>query len=163
MGKTYNRIKYIVDTDTLMRLIEELQETKVDKVPGMQLSQEDFTKEYKILMDALVNHEEDIYIEENGEYSILGYKTAHISVPTSIISQAVIVNPTTSTQEILPDSAHNSLSKVTVLGVTSAIDSNIVSDNIVEGVSILGVTGNLPTEETIMEILYETSYGTDGE
>lgn len=53
------------------------------------------------------------------------------------------VNPTTNVQIITADTDYDGLSQVTVNAVTSDIDSNIVAENIKEGVSILGVTGTL--------------------
>ena len=50
--------------------------------------------------------------------------------------QAKIVNPTTSTQTIRPDSGYDCVSQVTVNG-----DSNLVAENIKSGVSIFGITG----------------------
>lgn len=55
----------------------------------------------------------------------------------------LIVTPTTSLQRILPTEEYDGFSRVTVSAVTNEIDSNIQADNIKEGVSILGVTGNL--------------------
>ena len=49
--------------------------------------------------------------------------------------------PTTEIQEIVPDSGYTGLSKVTINAVTSDIDSNIIAENIKEGIEILGVTG----------------------
>lgn len=49
--------------------------------------------------------------------------------------------PSTEIVEITPDRYFTGLSKVTVEAVTSDIDSNIVAENIKEGVEILGVTG----------------------
>lgn len=56
--------------------------------------------------------------------------------------QQKTVNPTTSQQSVVADSGYE-LAKVTINPVTSSIDSNIKSDNIKKGVSILGVTGTL--------------------
>lgn len=50
------------------------------------------------------------------------------------------VTPTTEAQEITADNGRE-LSKVTVEAVTSAIDANITPENILEGVSILGIEG----------------------
>lgn len=51
------------------------------------------------------------------------------------------VTPTTSEQTITADSGKDGLGTVTVSAVTAAIDVNIVSGNIKDGVTILGVTG----------------------
>ena len=50
------------------------------------------------------------------------------------------VAPTTSEQTITPDDGYE-LASVTVEAVTSDIDSNIIAENIKQGVTILGVTG----------------------
>ena len=67
------------------------------------------------------------------------------------------VTPTTAEQIITPTTV-NGLTSVTVAGVTSAIDANILAENIKAGVTILGVEGtytgetepdNEPAEEPI--------------
>ena len=63
--------------------------------------------------------------------------------------QVKTVVPSTSEQTISPDAQYNGLTSVTVNAVTSAIDSNIVADNIKKDVSILGVTGTYAPEEEI--------------
>ena len=63
--------------------------------------------------------------------------------------QTKTVTPSTSEQTISPDAQYNGLTSVTVNAVTSAIDSNIVADNIKKAVSILGVTGTYAPEEEI--------------
>lgn len=55
--------------------------------------------------------------------------------------QTTSVNPSTVQQIIEPDNQHNGLTQVTVNAVTSAIDANIQTGNIKNGVTILGVTG----------------------
>lgn len=57
--------------------------------------------------------------------------------------QEKTVTPTTSTQTIESDSDYDGLSKVTINGVTSAIDSDIKATNIRKGIDILGVTGTM--------------------
>lgn len=52
------------------------------------------------------------------------------------------VTATTSQQTINPSSGKNGITQITVNPVTSSIDANIVSGNIKDGVSILGVTGD---------------------
>lgn len=58
-------------------------------------------------------------------------------------SETKTVTPTTSQQIITPTSGKNALSQVTVNAVTNAIDPDIISGNIKNGVDILGVTGVL--------------------
>lgn len=68
------------------------------------------------------------------------------------------VSPTTSQQVVTADTGYE-LAQVTVEAVTSAIDSNIQPQNIVEGVSILGVTGTLEEGITPTGTLDITSNG----
>lgn len=58
-------------------------------------------------------------------------------------AQSKIVIPTTLQQIITPDSNYNALSQVTVEAVDNNIDANILSENIRNGVTILGVTGTV--------------------
>lgn len=53
------------------------------------------------------------------------------------------VTPKTVAQSVTPSEGINGLSRVNVEGVTSAIDANILAENIKKGIEILGVTGNL--------------------
>lgn len=64
--------------------------------------------------------------------------------------QDKVANPTTSTQVITFDDGYEGLGNVTITPVTSTIDTNIVAENIREGVTILGVTGTL--EDDVVEI-----------
>lgn len=57
--------------------------------------------------------------------------------------EEVNVTPTTSSQTITPASDKDGISQVNVGAVTSAIDNNIVAENIKKDVEILGVVGNL--------------------
>lgn len=57
--------------------------------------------------------------------------------------QTKTATPTTSQQIIEPDTGYE-LASVTVNGVTSDVDANIVPENIKSGTTILGVTGSLP-------------------
>lgn len=59
------------------------------------------------------------------------------------VLQSKSVEPSTGKQIITADSGYDGLGQVTVNAVTSRIDSNIKADNIKQGVSILGVEGNL--------------------
>lgn len=53
------------------------------------------------------------------------------------------VKPTTEIQEVVADEIYDGLSKVIVDKVTNEIDSNIQSNNIKKGISILGIEGDL--------------------
>ena len=57
--------------------------------------------------------------------------------------QDKVVEPSTTEQTITADEEYSGLASVTVNAVTNEIDSNIVAENIKDGVEILGVTGTL--------------------
>lgn len=86
----------------------------------------------------------------NGLYNLTGeWKNAAIQV--SLPLQQRVATPSTVQQAIEPETGYEALSRVVVNPVTSAIDSNIVADNIKAGTTILGVTGtydNRKPEET---------------
>lgn len=63
-------------------------------------------------------------------------------VVNSIILQDKEVIPTKEEQTIKADENYNGLSQVKVNAVTSQADNNIISENIKNGIDILGVTGN---------------------
>lgn len=71
--------------------------------------------------------------------SILGVTGSYDPQPNL---QSKSVNPTTSAQTVSPDSGYDGLSQVSVAAVTAAIDANIQAENILDGVTILGVTGS---------------------
>lgn len=80
----------------------------------------------------------------NGTYSPQGYdgyREVQVSVQPQL--QAKTVSPTTSQQVVSTDLGYDGLSAVTVNAVTNAIDQNITAGNIKDGVTILGVTGNV--------------------
>lgn len=60
----------------------------------------------------------------------------------AITLQDKTITPTIEEQIVFPDNNYNGLNKVTVNAVTNEIDKNIKSENIKNGVDILGVTGN---------------------
>ena len=62
-------------------------------------------------------------------------------VMQEVIGEVKTVEPTTNEQIILPGEGYNCLNKVIVNPVTSNIDENIKSENIVKDVEILGVIG----------------------
>lgn len=62
---------------------------------------------------------------------------------TELNGTTLNVTPTTSAQTITPTSPNNGFTEVDVDAVTSSIDANIQAGNIKNGISILGVTGNV--------------------
>lgn len=60
----------------------------------------------------------------------------------AITLQDKTITPTVEEQIVFSDETYNGLNKVTVNAVTNEIDKNIKSENIKNGVDILGVTGN---------------------
>ena len=63
-------------------------------------------------------------------------------IVNAITLQDKTITPTIEEQIVFPDDNYNGLNKVTVNAVTNEIDENIKSENIKNGVDILGVTGN---------------------
>ncbi len=60
--------------------------------------------------------------------------------PQPALANANVV-PATSAQTITPPAGIDGYSRINVTAVTAAIDANIVAENILDGVTILGVTG----------------------
>lgn len=88
-------------------------------------------------------------VDSNGVYSAAdddadGYSKFTVNVQYT--GQEKTLNPSKTTQIILPDSGYNGITKITLNPVTSSIDENIIASNIKQGVSILGVTGTLETK-----------------
>lgn len=82
------------------------------------------------------------------DITILGVEGTYEPEPT----QEKTVTPKTTKQVLQPDEGYSGLSKVTVQEVTSDIDSDIKASNILDGVTILGVTGNvIPLTAAMME------------
>lgn len=85
-------------------------------------------------------------VDSNGVYSAAdddadGY--SQFTVNVQYTGQEKTLNPSKTTQIILPDNGYNGITKITLNPVTSSIDENIIASNIKQGVSILGVTGTL--------------------
>ena len=75
-----------------------------------------------------------------------GYDGLSEVTVSAIQTETKSVTPSTSEQTVTP-SEGKYLTEVTVEAVTSSIDSNIVSTNIKEGITILGVTGSVTEAE----------------
>lgn len=87
-------------------------------------------------------------ITVNGTYNassddLEGYSSVTVAVEDiPAVVEEVNVTPTTSAQTIRPETGVDGFSVVNVSAVTSAIDNNITTQNIVDGVQILGVSGS---------------------
>lgn len=80
-------------------------------------------------------------ITTNGtDINIAQYATANVNVQP--VLETVPITPTTSAQTITPTTGYDGIGTANVAAVTSSIDANIAAENIKDGVTILGVTGN---------------------
>ena len=75
--------------------------------------------------------------------------------------QTKSVTPTTSAQQITPDSGYDGLSEVDVAAVTAAIDANITAGNIKKDVQILGVTGTFEGDTSVKVAISESKAYSD--
>ena len=75
--------------------------------------------------------------------------------------EEIEVTPTTSQQVKTLGKGYNAITKATIKAVTSAIDANIIPENIVEGKTILGVAGTFPDPRNYDFILNDGSGATD--
>ena len=102
-------------------------------------------KKYSILQKPTINNQ-DVTVTTNGNYypsdEYTGFGLVRVRIPDPIL-ESVTINPKTTSQEIAPPTGVDAFSKVIVNPVTSAIDSNIKPENILKGVSILGVVGKI--------------------
>lgn len=121
----------------------------IDKIEREGMTQTGIIEKY---VGTLVNTDTSAKTE-NYKVSVIGFDSNWVEVPTGICNlindvknQNKSATPTTSEQEITPDSSYTGLGKVTIAAVTSAIDTNIVAGNIKSGVTILGVEGTYTGE-----------------
>lgn len=109
----------------------------------------------KVIVEA-VSNEIDENIQPNNiklGVSILGVEG---NVEPDKPDQTKEVNPSTNEQIVKPDAGYE-LAEVKVNGVTSEIDENIISENIKEGVLILGVQGNfVGSGDPVLEASYRS-------
>lgn len=102
-----------------------------------------------------VGEEHTIYELHTTTPSIISYwiyvngEWVNIDENLEFETQDKTVSPTTESQNVTADSGYDGLGTVIVNAVTSAIDQNIIAENIKKDISILGVTG---TYEGIEEI-----------
>ena len=112
-------------------------------------------KKYCAVMKVGVANQ-DIVITENGNYTAeegyTGFGVVRVNLPEPTFDQ-ITINPSTETQEFLPE--NDGFSKVIVTPVTNAIDANIKPENIKKDETILGVTGTF--EYTFNELTIDPS------
>lgn len=101
---------------------------------------EEYTGLSKVTVEAVTNE-----IDENIQPSNIKLGVSILGIEGNLEpdkpDQTKEVTPTIETQIVTPDTGYE-LAQVQVNAVTSEIDENIVSENIKEGVSILGVEGS---------------------
>lgn len=95
-------------------------------------------------------------VTSNGTYNKEdGYNEVNVNVQPNLESKSV--SPSTSNQVITPSTGYDGLSSVSISAVDAGIDSNIQAGNILDGITILGVTGTVNTQD-----YYDDGY-VDGE
>ncbi len=95
----------------------------------------------------------------NGTYTREdGYNEVTVNVPSDVNNQDKTVDPLLKQFTITADNGYSGLGQVTINAVTSAIDSNIQPENIVDGVTILGVTGEYTPNTTNIDITENGRY-----
>lgn len=84
--------------------------------------------------------------------SILGVDgTLEEGIKQSEVEQTKTITPEKTPVIVKPGEGFKALSQVNVEGVTAAIDTNILAENIKKGIEILGVTGTLDAQQKIIQ------------
>lgn len=93
-------------------------------------------------------------VSENYKVQVMAFESKWVTVPTDLAGdgpnpekEAITVTATTE-QQIVQPTTGKVINQVTVSAVTSAIDANIIAENIKAGVTILGVEGTYTGENT---------------
>ena len=101
-------------------------------------------KKYSILQKEVINNE-DINIIANGNYTptdgYTGFGVVRVQVPEFVYG-SITIDPKTTQQTFNPPPEIDGYNEIIVNAVTNDIDANIKPENIKDGVTILGVTGN---------------------
>lgn len=86
------------------------------------------------------------------DVSILGVTgTLEEGIKQAEVEPLKNVAPTKEPIVVKPDEGYKALSQVNIEGVSASIDPNILAENIKKGIEILGVTGNLESQEKIIQ------------
>lgn len=84
--------------------------------------------------------------------SILGVDgTLEEGIKQNEVEQTKTITPEKTPVIVKPGEGFKALSQVNVEGVTAAIDTNILAENIKKGIEILGVTGTLDAQQKIIQ------------
>lgn len=119
---------------------------------GTTISFNDTVLDYKnaqlfnetITLDKINFSDDVLYANKNGTYESSdtnGFKEVHVEIPT----QQKTVTPRVTPQTILPDDGYL-ISSINVNAADKNIDANIQSDNIKQGVTILGEIGTFTSD-----------------
>lgn len=91
---------------------------------------------------------QELQVTANGTYTpsqgYTGFSKVSVNINT-VNNTTLTVTPKTTLQTFTPSQPYTGYGKVTINAVTAAIDSNIKAQNIIEGITILGVTGTATT------------------
>ena len=104
-------------------------------------------------------------ITANGTYDAPYTGFSQVVVDVKVTHDALDITPSTTLQTFTAVDDYHGFSPVTVKAVTADIDPNIIATNIREGVTILGVEGNIGFEETTINpstLLQEITPTKDG-
>lgn len=135
---------------------ENLQDKTIDPKPYIQTVTYDSTLGYDGLDTVTVNAvtadvDADIIAENiRKDVEILGV-TGTYEGRQPVIQPTVSVEPKTLPQSVTPTEGYDGLGKVDIAAVTSAIDPNILAENIKKNISILGVTGTYDNPQVNQE------------
>lgn len=96
---------------------------------------------------------QELQITANGVYNppsgYTGFSKVTVEINT-VNNTNLTVTPQTTLQTFTPEEPYTGYEQVTVNAVTSAIDANIQPQNIIEGITILGITGTA-TSATVQD------------
>lgn len=135
-------------------VVEKLQDKTVDPQPYQQVVTFDSSEAdglNSVTVNAVTNAVDENITAGNirKDVTILGV-TGEFD-PKPIIQPTVTVTPTTLNQTVTPNHGYDGLGRVDINAVTSAIDPNILAENIKKNIDILGVTGTYDPKPNYQE------------
>lgn len=135
-------------------VVEKLQDKTVDPQPYQQVVTFDSSEAdglNSVTVNAVTNAVDGNITAGNikKDVTILGV-TGEFD-PKPIIQPTVTITPTTLNQTVTPNPGYDGLGRVDINAVTSAIDPNILAENIKKNIDILGVTGTYDPKPNYQE------------